>query len=422
VLQLERVLTELRLPTIVEHIKPGEKVLIYTHFVDGIVGPLREALVRAGLRVGMLTGDTDDTDLDAFRDKHGAVDVLIASSRVGTGVDGLQHVCSKLIINALPWTNAEYEQLVGRLWRQGSRFDKIEVIIPVTFAIVNGQRWSYCESKLHRLEYKKSIADAAVDGIVPEGNLRTPTQAQQDIMDWLSRLDGGHVSEIARAVIKIPLDGTPADVARRVARYGDFSKMNNRWYASSSDKTHDRLAANPEEWAHYHTMYRQLREAWPVVPFKEEIRWLSERDGLVVGDFGCGEAFVAAEAGSRHTVHSFDHVAIDKRVIACDIAHVPLEDESLDLAIFSLSLMGANATDYVREAHRCLRLDGMLHIWEPASYFDDTRTFCHQLERLGFDAMAPNVEGAFVKIYAVKNAKKGDATLVLPFRGAAKVE
>ena len=31
------------------------------------------------------------------------------------------------------------------------------------------------------------------------------------------------------------------------------------------------------------------------------------------------------------------------------IAHVPLEDESLDLAIFSLSLMGANATDYVRE-------------------------------------------------------------------------
>jgi superfamily II DNA or RNA helicase len=420
VLQLEQVLTELRLPVILEHIRPGEKVLIYTHYVDGIVATLRDALVKAGLRVGMLTGDTDKTDLEQFLDKDGSVDVLIASSRVGTGVNGLQYVCQKLIINALPWTNAEYEQLVGRLFRQGSRFDKVDVIIPVTFAMVNGQRWSYCESKLHRLEYKKSIADAAVDGIVPEGNLRTPAQAQQDVMDWLARLEAGQMSEVARAVIKIPLDGTPADVERRVARYGDFSKMNNRWYASDSTKTHDRLANNPEEWAHYHTLYRQLRETWPVVPYKEEITWLQARDGYVVGDFGCGEAFIAAEAGNQHTIHSFDHVAIDKRVIACDIAHVPLEDESLDVAIFCLSLMGSNFTDYIREAHRCLVLDGHLHIWEAASYFDDVKQFTAKLAKLGFDVTTPTVEGAFVKVYAHKNNKKPDAKLVLPFRGAVK--
>ena len=418
VLQLEQVLTELRLPTILEHIKPGEKVLIYTHYVTGIDATLRDALVKGGLRVGMLTGDTDDTGLKAFLDIDGAVDVLIASSRVGTGVNGLQYVCQKLIINALPWTNAEYEQLVGRLFRQGSRFDKVEVIIPVTFAMVNGQRWSYCESKLHRLQYKKSIADAAVDGVVPEGNLRTPAQAQQDVMDWLSRLETGQMSEVARTVIKIPLDGTPADVERRVQRYGDFSKMNNRWYATDSVKTHDRLANNPEEWAHYHTLYRQLRETWPVVPFKEEIRWLSERDGYTVGDFGCGEAFIAAEAGDKHTIHSFDHVAVDKRVNACDIAHVPLEDDTLDLAIFCLSLMGSNFTDYIREARRCLHIDGTLHIWEAASYFDDVKKFAGALAKLGFGQIETNVEGAFVRIYAIKNAKKPDANLVLPFRGA----
>jgi hypothetical protein len=418
VLQIEKVLTELRLPTILSNIEPGEKVLIYTHYVEGIVGTLRDALVGAGLRAGMLTGDTDVGDLKKFLDKDGSIDVLIASSRVGTGVNGLQYVCQKLIINALPWTNAEYEQLVGRLHRQGSRFDKVAVIIPVTFAMVNGHRWSYCESKLHRLEYKKSIADAAVDGVVPEGNLRTPAQAQQDIMDWLARLETGQMSEVARAVIKIPLSGAPADVERRIQRYGDFARMNNRWYSSSSDNTHDCLATNPEEWAHYHTMYRQLRETWPVVPFKEELRWLLERDGFVVGDFGCGEAFIAAEAGAKHTVHSFDHVAIDKRVIACDIAHVPLEDESLDLAIFCLSLMGSNFTDYVREAHRCLRLDGMLHVWEASSYFDDLRKFCAAMGRLGFDVMEPSTEGAFTRIYAIKNAKKVDDKLVLPFRGA----
>jgi hypothetical protein len=195
--------------------------------------------------------------------------------------------------------------------------------------------------------------------------------------------------------------------------------MNNRWYASESTRTHERLANNREEWAHYHTMYRQLRETWPVVPFKEEIRWLSERDGYVVGDFGCGEAFIAAEAGDKHTIHSFDHVAIDQRVIACDIAHVPLEDDTLDLAIFCLSLMGSNFTDYIREAHRCLHIDGHLHIWEAASYFDDAKKFASALAKLGFDVTTPSVEGAFVRIYAIKNAKKPDSKLVLPFRGAA---
>jgi hypothetical protein len=59
----------------------------------------------------------------------------------------------------------------------------------------------------------------------------------------------------------------------------------------------------------------------------------------------------------------------------------------------------------------------MLHIWEPASYFDDVNRFCDQLARLGFDVMAPGKEGAFVRIYAVKNAAKTENKLVLPFRG-----
>ena len=420
VLDLEQVLTRLRTPTILENLVPGEKALIYTHYVDGIAGPLREELQRAGYRAGILTGETDDAHLKEFLKADGSIDVLIASSRIGTGVNGLQYVCNKLIINCLPWTNAEYEQLIGRLYRQGSKFEKVRVVIPVTFAMVKGERWSYCESKLHRLEYKKSIADAAVDGVVPEGNLRTPSQAQQDIMDWLTRLETGKVTEVQRPVIKIPLSGEPSEVQRRISRYGDFSKMNNRWYASASDSTHARLASNPEEWAHYHTMYRQLRESWPVVPYKEEIRWLSEREGLVVGDFGCGEALIAAAVSDRHQVHSFDHVAINDSVVACDIAHVPLENGALDVAIFCLALMGANLTDYVREGHRCLRLDGRLHIWEPASYFEDVNKFCSKLGRLGFDVMAPETEGAFVRIDALRNARKPDATLVLPFRGHGK--
>jgi hypothetical protein len=92
------------------------------------------------------------------------VDVLIGTSAIGTGVDGLQQVCNRLIVNVLPWTRAEFDQLRGRIYRQGQKQDKVTVVLPLTYAMVNGQRWSWCESKMHRLAFKKSIADAARDG------------------------------------------------------------------------------------------------------------------------------------------------------------------------------------------------------------------------------------------------------------------
>ncbi len=418
VLEMEQVLTRVRIPTILANLERGKKTLIYTHYVDGITDQLWTAVKEAGFRPGLFTGKSGDEDLAEFKKPGGEVDVLIASSRVSTGVDGLQHVCNQLIINSLPWTNAEYEQLRARVWRQGSKFNEVKVVIPVTFADVNGERWSYCESKLHRLEYKKSIADAAVDGVVPEGNLRTPAQAQQDIMGWLERLETGAVETFDRYLIEIPLSREPAEVARRTQRYGDFTRINNGWYAARSDKTHQRIRANPELWAHYHTEYQRLRKDWEVVPFQEEIRWLEKRRGYQVGDFGCGEALIAKAVSDRHEVHSFDHVAIDDSVVACDIAEgVPLEDGCLDVAIFCLSLMGANFTDYLREAHRCLGTDELLHIWEPASYFEDPDAFCEDLRQLGFDVFPPQKQGLFMFIRATKNTTPPDPDITLRFRG-----
>lgn len=102
-----------------------------------------------GWRVGFFTGD-DKSGLDGFL--RGDVDVLIGSSAIGTGVDGLQDVCERLIVNVLPWTNAEFEQLKGRIYRQGQRVAKVMVVLPLTFASVNGERWSWCESKMRQHE------------------------------------------------------------------------------------------------------------------------------------------------------------------------------------------------------------------------------------------------------------------------------
>jgi len=401
-LGLEQILTRARLPAIRQHIKP--KTLIYTYYIDGIDRLLRDALMGDGWKVGFYTGE-DKSGKEAFI--KGDLDVLIATAAIGTGVDGLQYVCNRLIINVLPWTRAEFDQLLGRIYRQGQKSkEEVAVILPLTYAMVNDQRWSWCESKMQRLAFKKSIADAAVDGVVPEGHLRSPAQALQDVMAWLELLEAGEVEVITRPRIVVPLPDTDStDVKRRRRRYGDFSTMNHKWNQTQSEVTHKRLQANPEEWGQYHTLYREARKDWAVVPYEEMIRWCGQRTGYVIGDFGCGEAKLAEAVGDRHTVHSFDHVAVNDNVVACDLSHVPLDDATLDVAIFSLSLMGANFGDYIREAHRTLKLDGQLHVIEATARFTDRKGFAKALEGLGFAIMSLEDMWKFTHIKAIKTER-----------------
>jgi len=60
-------------------------------------------------------------------------------------------------------------------------------------------------------------------------------------------------------------------------------------------------------------------------------------------------------------VRSFDLVKVNDLVEVCDMANVPLDDDSVDVAIFCLSLMGTNFLAFVREACRYTKLQ-YLHL------------------------------------------------------------
>lgn len=79
---------------------------------------------------------------------------------------------------------------------------------------------------------------------------------------------------------------------------------------------------------------------------------------LEIADLGCGEAAIAQSLATKPevTVHSFDLVAGNEFITACDIARVPLPSLSIDIAIFCLSLMGTNFVDFVNEANRILKI------------------------------------------------------------------
>jgi superfamily II DNA or RNA helicase len=125
-LKLEQVLTEARIPEIIERIKySNKKTIIYTEYVTGILSLLKEEVRKAGYEHAEYTGLYKELEMFI----HGKAQVLIASKPIAVGVDGLQRVCDNLIINMLPWTNAEYQQLVGRLVRIGQSSEKVNVHI-----------------------------------------------------------------------------------------------------------------------------------------------------------------------------------------------------------------------------------------------------------------------------------------------------
>ncbi|KAL3123110.1 hypothetical protein niasHT_005043 [Heterodera trifolii] len=80
---------------------------------------------------------------------------------------------------------------------------------------------------------------------------------------------------------------------------------------------------------------------WPVNPLEKIVLDLgSLPPGSVVADLGCGDAEIAKRLGERLRVHSFDLVASNERVLAADMADLPLESESVDVCVYCLSLMG----------------------------------------------------------------------------------
>jgi ubiquinone/menaquinone biosynthesis C-methylase UbiE len=90
------------------------------------------------------------------------------------------------------------------------------------------------------------------------------------------------------------------------------------------------------------------------------------------------------------------------------MTHVPLDAESLDATVFSLSLIGSNFIDYLKEAHRCLKLDGHLWIAELTSRIQDITVFHDLLFRLGFDVRHTSEKSSprFTFIQALKTDSK----------------
>ncbi|KAI8333386.1 methyltransferase-domain-containing protein [Chlamydoabsidia padenii] len=182
-----------------------------------------------------------------------------------------------------------------------------------------------------------------------------------------------------------------------------FRWLNEKLYTTEGNEAFSLFQEKPELFDEYHEGFRHQVESWPVNPVDLILEQLSKMPkGTVVADLGCGDA-VIGHTLKKQKVLSYDLIAKNDKVIACDITKLPLSANVVDVVVFSLSLMGTNYVDFLKEAHRILKEGGEMKIAEVVSRFSDIDGFIDLVESLGFDFMEKDDDNKmFVMLYFTK--------------------
>jgi ribosomal RNA-processing protein 8 len=159
----------------------------------------------------------------------------------------------------------------------------------------------------------------------------------------------------------------------------EISELHKRYKTMTSSNLHSEFATHPELWHEYHEISEANESSFPSdeIPRNVVIKMLDAektRRKKVVVDMGCGKAQIAQHYANdaRFTFKNYDHISFDANLVeSCDITSVPLEDNSVDVAILSLAMWGSNCNDYVHEAYRILETSGKLIIAEPTKRWSE---------------------------------------------------
>ena len=341
------------------------RTIIYTQFIKKLIPNIKKELKNDGITFREYTGEIDSEERDRIITDFGEhkFDVILASSPITTGVDGLQKYCDNIIILSLPWTNAEYTQLIGRVNRQGSNFKQVNIIIPQVFIELNdGKMWSWDEKRYNIIKTKRTLSDAVVDGrFASVFNLNR----KKLLNDAIQSLKKG-ISDFSVSRKKLEADYS-INVNTREYKESFICNIHQKASTSSSSHMNEYFRSNLDKWREYHSIREENKKEWVEDPINVIAEKLNKNRHQVIADLGCGMNQLKTLVNSYSQWYSFDHYSDDETVIKADISDLReyLQDNSVDAAVFCMSLWGTNYMDYIKESYRYLKSGGIVYIAEP---------------------------------------------------------
>ncbi|KAM0672874.1 putative methyltransferase [Ordospora colligata] len=168
----------------------------------------------------------------------------------------------------------------------------------------------------------------------------------------------------------------------------------------------------------YHELYGSQVTKWPVNPLDVIIQRIKKMNSeLAIADIGCGEARIAKEFKN---VVSLDIHPVTSDVVHCDMSKkIPLDDESMDVAVCCLSMMMSNITSATREVNRILKKEGYWYVAEVRSRIESVNMLGKRFESFGFDVEYVDVTSKQFVLYVLKkrellNNRRKKPILLIP--------
>lgn len=380
---IEGHMVQIKYEGIRSHIKKY-RTIIYTQFIKNILPRIKEELRKDGISFREYTGEIDSVERDSIVSDFAQhkFDVILASSPITTGVDGLQKICDTIIILSLPWTNAEYVQLVGRINRQGSEFGSVKIVVPqVKIKMNNGKEWSWDDKRFRIIKTKRTLSDAVVDGRFASIFSLNRSKLLRDAVESLR--EGIQDFTITRKKLEVEVVETKI---REYSSESIITSTHQKASTSTSTRMHEWFSEDKSRWKDYHKVREENIKDWVENPITVIAERLNENPGQVVADLGCGMNKLKGLVKNYKAWYSFDHCAVDPSVVEADCSdlHEYLGDESVDSAVFCMSLWGTNYLDSIKEAHRYLKTGGTLYVVEPKDKVDQS-VLLGEVVQLGFN-------------------------------------
>lgn len=392
---LESVLTIAKINSqeVIDELKPGTIVYLLFPYKNNTASEVVRKIESLGYKVGTYFGCTVDRH-QVYNDfVNGDTDILVASSPVCEGIDGLQNRCDNMVILSLPQTYGKYDQLIKRVVRKRKgnselKDKEVTIVLPQIFVELNENdesdedEWSWDESRWNAIRYKKSLSDAVLDGDLQKVFRIDWNKLYRNAMKVFQ--NGVKDEDV---IVKPKMVVEVSDKERKARERANCVVTETHRLANSSNHhtTHQRFIDNPDEFNNYHRNRELAKADWTEDPVDRIAYLLNKRfKGKKIADLGCGTNKLSTLMKNGNTVTGFDHQQYNgnKDVVVADIADLSgvAKDGEFDVAVFCLSLWGKDYQDYFKEARRILKNNRWLYIVEPVSNFGEGKRFGEESE------------------------------------------
>jgi hypothetical protein len=176
-----------------------------------------------------------------------------------------------------------------------------------------------------------------------------------------------------------------SDNNKQKRQLSEYQELSKKMTTQKSEMTNKMFDKQPQLWELYHKArdasfkgYNKQGE----IPINKIIMYLETKNKkLKILDLGCGRNLIKKhfEKNKKFDITGYDYVSHNNS-IACDISNLPDDDETVDVCIFSQSLMGHNWKSYITEAFRVLKYNSELIISESIERFDTIKKYIDDMK------------------------------------------